>query len=141
MPLWSRLYNAVWLAFLCCVLIPRWMGKYAGPPVHVLLGLGMLALTLTNARRLAALPCPDRLKRVSKVAANLSGAQLVIGLAFGAVAHMWPDLPVVGTVLHAMHVMVALAILAQCASVATGHDMWEERECEASPPPPATPKQ
>jgi hypothetical protein len=33
MQLWNKLYNTIWLPFFSCVLIPRWMGRYAGPPM------------------------------------------------------------------------------------------------------------
>jgi hypothetical protein len=130
MKLWNRLYNAIWLAFFCCVLVPRWMGAHVGPPVHALLGLGMLALAVGNARRLAALPVPARLKRISKVTARIAGFQLVCGIALGAIARLAPGMPIAGTVLHVAHVVCALAILSQVSSVATAYDMWEEKEYE-----------
>ena len=139
MQLWNRLYNTIWLAFFSCVLIPRWMGRYAGPPVHVLLGLAMLVITRTNARRLAALSVPPRLQRISKVTAGIAVFQIVGGLALGAVSHLAPNLPVVAPVLRGAHVVCALAILAQASSVATGYDMWEEKELGAVLPPTETP--
>jgi hypothetical protein len=137
MQLWSRLYNAVWLAFFSCVFIPRWMGKY-GAPVHVLLGIGMFALTFANSRRLAALPVPPRLQRISRSTANIALFQIVCGVAFGGVKHMLPDVPFVGPALNAIHIVCALAILSQCSSVATGYDMWEEKENTAAPAAPGT---
>ncbi len=134
MPLWSRLYNTVWLAFLASVLLPRWLGPKVGSALHALVGLGVLAMTFSNARRLAAVPAPERLKRISKVTALIAAFQAGCGLALGAVTHLFPALPVVGSVLHGAHVVCALAILAQAASVATGHDMWEEKELGGSPP-------
>ncbi len=128
MELWKKLYGTIWLAFFSCVLIPRWMGPYAGPPVHVLLGLAMLFVTRANVRSLAALPVPPRLQRISKATAGLALFQVVGGLALGAVTHLAPNLPVVGPVLEAAHVVCALTILAQASSVATGYDMWEEKE-------------
>ena len=133
MPLWNRLYNTVWLAFFAAVLIPRWMGRYAGSAAHVLLGVALVAWTWTNARRLAALPVPGRLQRISKVTAGLAQFQLVCGLLLGGITHLFPTLPVVGPVLRGAHVVVALAILAQASSVATGYDMWEEKELGPSP--------
>jgi hypothetical protein len=133
MPLWKKLYNTIWLAFLSCVLIPRWMGKYAGPPVHVVLGLGMLIMTRANARCLGGLPVPARLKRISKATAGLALFQVVGGLILGAVEHLFPNLPVAGPVLRGAHVVCALTILAQASSTATGYDMWEEKEF-GSPP-------
>jgi hypothetical protein len=134
MQLWNKLYNTVWLAFFCCVLIPRWMGAYVGSAVHVLLGLLLVMITISNSRALAALPVPERLKRISKVTAGFAVFQLIGGLAFGAVKHMAPDLPVLPSLLHGVHVVCALAILAQTSSVATAYDMWEEKEFEALSP-------
>ena len=128
MQLWKYLYNTIWLAFFACVLVPRWMGAYAGFPVHALLGLFLLVMTVTNARKLAALPVPDRLKRISKVTMGFAIFQLVTGLVLGALRHLAPDLPVVAPILHGMHIVIALAILAQTSSVATAYDMWEEKE-------------
>ena len=136
MKLWQRLYNTVWLAFFACVLVPRWMGKY-GAPVHVLLGLALLVLTVGNARRLAALPVPARLPRIAKVTSGIAVLQLVCGVAFGGVKHMLPDLPFLASVLNGVHVVCALAILAQASSVATGYDIWEEKETATTPAPGA----
>jgi len=133
MELWRRLYNTVWLAFFCCVLIPRWMIPYMGLSAHVLLGLLMLVVTLGNAKRLRALPVPDRLKRISKVTAGFAMFQLIAGMALGGIRHLAPNLPVVSKALFGIHVVCALAILAQASSVATGYDMWEEKEIGSDP--------
>lgn len=128
MPLWRRLYNTVWLAFFTCVLIPRWMGLHVGAPVHVLLGVWMLILTQLNARSLRQLAVPDRLKRITRVTAGFAIFQLVTGLALGAVAHFAPNIPALLPVIRGLHIVAALAILSQASSVATGFDMWEEKE-------------
>ena len=128
MQLWKCLYNTIWLSFFACVLIPRWMGNHAGFPVHGLLGLLLLVMTVTNARKLAALPVPARLKRISKVTMGFAIFQLVTGLALGALLHLIPDLPYVAPILHGIHIVIALAILAQTSSVATAYDMWEDKE-------------
>jgi hypothetical protein len=44
------------------------------------------------------------------------------------VSHMAPNLPFVLPVLRGIHIVCALAILAQTSSVATAYDMWEEKE-------------
>lgn len=134
MALWSRLYNTIWLVFFTSVALPRWLGPKLGAALHILLGLGVLAMTFGNAGKLAALSVPARLQRISKVTFKLAAFQAVCGLALGAVTHLAPNLPVVGSVLHGAHIVVALAILAQAASVATGHDMWEEKELGGAPP-------
>jgi hypothetical protein len=128
MKLWSRLYLTVWLAFFSCVLLPRWMGVYAGHSVHVVLGLIMVFLTLGNARQLAALSVPARLKRISKVTAGFAIFQIVAGGALGAVMHFLPDTPYIASVIYVAHIVCALAILAQASSLATAYDMWEEKE-------------
>jgi hypothetical protein len=133
MPLWRKLYNTVWLAFFSCVLLPRWMGPYAGLPVHVLLGVVMLLVTRGNARRLESLPVPARLKRIANATAGFALFQLVSGLTMGLFAHLLPGLPIIISILRGVHVVCALAILAQASSVATAYDMWEEKEFTAPP--------
>ena len=128
MPLWRQLYNTFWLAFFCCVLIPRWMGTYVGLPIHALLGLIMLVATHSNARRLRALPVPDRLRRISRVTAGFAIFQLIAGLALGGVMHLFPYLSIISSVLRGVHVVAGLTILAQTSSVATAYDMFEEKE-------------
>jgi hypothetical protein len=128
MQLWNKLYNTVWLSFFSCVLIPRWMGHYVGATVHGILGIFLIFVTITNARKLASLPVPARLKRISKVTAGFAVFQLICGLAMGALAHLVPDLAIVSKIVHGIHIVCALAILAQTSSVATAYDMWEEKE-------------
>ncbi len=69
------------------------MGAYIGLPVHALLGLTMLAVSLSNAKRLGDLSVPERLKRISKVTAGFAVLQLVVGMALGGVMHLAPNLP------------------------------------------------
>jgi len=133
MELWRRLYNTVWLAFLSCVLIPRWMGPRVGLIVHALLGLFLLIMAQTNAKRLGALPVPDRLKRISRVTAGIAIFELIAGLALGGVSHLAPHLPFALPALRGIHIVCALTILAQASSVATGYDMWEEKEFGPAP--------
>jgi len=128
MPLWKKLYGTVWLAFFSCVLIPRWILPAVGIPLHILVGLGMLVMTQLNMRQLAALPVPDRLKRISRVTAGFAIFQIICGLALGAAMQFAPGVAVVAAVLRGAHIVCALTILAQAASVATAYDMWEEKE-------------
>ena len=135
MQLWKQLYITFWLAFFSCVLIPRWMDAYAGHSIHIVLGLAMLVITQSNARRLAALPVPSRLKRISKATAGFAIFQIAAGLTLGAVMLLAPGLHMVTIVLRGAHVVSALAILAQASSVATAYDMWEEKEFVSEPAP------
>jgi hypothetical protein len=131
MMLWKSLYNTVWLAFFSCVLIPRWIPHFIGLPVHILLGLAMLLVTQSNRKKLAAAPVPDRLKRISTATAGFAVFQLIGGLALGAVLHFVPNLTMVCSAIKGIHIVCALAILAQASSVATAYDMWEEKEFNA----------
>jgi hypothetical protein len=135
MKLWRRLYNSVWLAFFCCLLVPRWMGVHVGTGVHALLGVGLLALVLANARTLATMPVPARLQRISKVTVKIALFQLLCGVGLGLTNRFAPSLPVAGTALHVIHVVCALAMLAQASSVATAYDMWEEKEFDTAVSP------
>jgi hypothetical protein len=133
MKLWQKLYGTVWLAFFSCVLIPRWI-PVVGGSLHVVLGLAMLILTQSNRKSLAALPVPDRLKRISAATAGFVIFQVITGLAIGvafmgALFRMAP--PVffqVHSTIKIIHDLCALVILAQASSVATAYDMWEEKE-------------
>jgi hypothetical protein len=128
MLLWKKLYNTVWLAFFSCILIPRWIVPIVGLPLHIFLGLAMIAITQVNMRQLAVLPVPDRLKRICKVTAGIVLFQMVSGLVLGVIGHFAPNLFTVFSVIRGIHIVCALAILAQASSVATGYDMWEEKE-------------
>ncbi len=130
MQIWKALYGTVWLAFFSIVLLPRWMGAYIGFPIHALLGLVMLFATISNARRLASMPAPSRLKRISKVIAGFAAFQVVFGAALGLVLHFSSGIPYITPVLHGAHIVCALAVLAQTSSLATAYDMWEEKEFE-----------
>jgi hypothetical protein len=133
MELWKRQYSTVWLAFFACVLIPRWMGSMIGLPIHALLGFALLLLTQTNLRHIDALAVPDRLKRISRVMAGLAIFQLIAGMALGGILHLAPNLSFISSPLRAVHVICALAILAQASSVATAYDMWEDKEFGSVP--------
>jgi len=133
MQLWNRLYNTIWLAFFSCVLLPNWMGIKVGIPVHVVFGVLLLIVTQSNARKLAALPVPNRLKRISKAAAGFAIFQFVCGLALGGVMHLASGLHVVAMILRGIHIVSALAVLSQSSSLATGYDMWEEKEFGEAP--------
>ena len=130
MQLWKKLYSTIWLAFFACVLVPRWMGAPLGLPVHGILGLLLLFLVWSNAHQLQALQVPDRLKRIIRVTKGLAIFQFVSGLGLGALRHLAPDLPAVPAVVQGIHIVCALAILAQASSVATAYDMYEEKEYE-----------
>jgi hypothetical protein len=104
------------------------MGPFPGFPIHSLLGVVMLLAAQSNSRKLQTLEVPARLKRISKVIAAFSLFQLVLGARLGVIAHFAPAMAMVSAILKSMHVVIALAMLAQSASIATAYDMWEEKE-------------
>lgn len=130
MKLWITLYGAVWIAFFSCVLLPRWMGIKVGFPIHILLGLVMFAVALYNSRRLAAIRVPPRLKRIGKLIVKFAAFQIVFGAGWGTLMHFFPDTPYLAPILQWVHIVCALAILAQTSSLATAYEMWEEKEFE-----------
>jgi hypothetical protein len=62
------------------------------------------------------------------VTAGLTVIQLIVGVSLGGVLHLAPNLSFISSALRVVHVICALAILAQASSVATAFDMWEEKE-------------
>lgn len=134
--LWQRLYGMVWLAFFANAIVPRFFGKYVAP-VHAVLGITVLVLARVNAKRIAALQVPDRIKRISQGVVATSTMGAVFGIAL-AVMRRLPGMPEWGgSLADGLHITTALAILAQSASLATGYDMWEEKEIGPSTAPSA----
>ncbi len=137
MKIWAALYGMVWLIaleFLTLFLLPR--GSDIARWLHVLLGVGIVALAFVNANNLAATPAPARVKRIAKALFGMSAA----GAAFGVLLYynISPSLFgwLQGGPIYMLHIMMALAIVTQAASIATSYDMWEEKEYEAKAPAP-----
>jgi hypothetical protein len=141
MKLWQRLYLMIWLLFFECLLVAHLFPTIVITALHVVLGAAVLALALANARALAAEPVPARLKRICQSTANLAIAQAVFGLVLGALKHAPLHLPsFLATVVAVFHLIIALAMITQAASVATAYDMRDEQELIDGPrkdaPPP-----
>ena len=123
--LWQRLYTVIWLAFFECLLVQRWFNTWV-----------VLVLTQVNAAELAKKAVPARLKRISRATANIAIAQAVLGAGVGALMDVsvpsW-----IRTLAAGIHLALALTILAQASSTATGYDMWEEKELGPAPEPAA----
>ena len=141
MQLWQRLYMMIWLLMFDFLLVPHLFPSKIILGLHVLLGVGTLALANANARALAAEPVPARLKRISRSTASLAVAQAVIGLVFGVLKLAPLHLPsFLATIAAVFHLLVALAMITQAASVATAYDMRDEQELVDGPrkdaPPP-----
>ncbi|MFQ5909238.1 MAG: hypothetical protein ACE5IJ_00770 [Thermoplasmata archaeon] len=126
MKLWASLYLLVWLAFLeiILVLVPD-PGLGFMTELHIILGGAIIFLAFFNAGNLSGTSAPDRVKRVSKVTAGFAVAQGILGLLIYFS---------IGTgIMEFLHLVASLAVIAQASSVATGYDMWEEREFERTP--------
>lgn len=131
MKLWQQLYGMIWLVFLTIVI--RFPAE-----LHLILGIAVLALALSSSAKLRTLSVPDRLKRITRSTAQLSGAQIVLGVLLYA-AFRFGFVLIPANILGLLHLVVALAIITQASSVATAYDMWEEREYEVPTVPAAVP--
>lgn len=132
MTVWKQLYGMVWLAFLQIVLItiPRFTIYLVD--AHVALGLVILAVAHFNNARIKKTDAPERLKRICKSTAILATFQIILGIVLYANLRLDFSIPLV-SVISFIHLVTALAIITQAASVATAYDMWEEREYSPSP--------
>ena len=125
--MWRQLYLIVWLTFLqiIIILLPS-LGRYLVDP-HVILGLVILALAHYNYALLKRTSAPDRLKRIAKSTAALATFQIILGVILYANLRLNVAIPLVQIIIF-VHLVMALAIITQAASVATAYDMWEEHE-------------
>ena len=131
MKVWRQLYLIVWLTFLqiIIILLPS-LGRYLVDP-HVILGLVILALAHYNYALLKRTSAPDRLKRIAKSTAALATFQIILGIILYANLRLNVAIPLVQIIIF-VHLVTALAIITQAASVATAYDMWEEHEFAAT---------
>ncbi len=128
MKLWASLYLVVWLAFLEFVLV--WAPVSGIAPlvyVHVLLGVVIFALAYSNSSKLSRTDCPARLKRIVKTTLGLAAFEGLLGILL-VVSKMGLLPELIANATGFLHLVAAVAIVTQAASVATAHDMWEEKE-------------
>lgn len=127
MSIWKQLYAMIWLAFLQIVIItlPRFTAYLVD--AHLALGLVILALAHYNNAQIKKTDAPSRLKRIIKSTAILATFQIILGIILYLNLTVNVSIPLVSVVTF-LHLMTALAIITQAASVATAYDMWEEHE-------------
>jgi hypothetical protein len=146
MKLWAAVYLAIWLVFFEFL-----FGLWPDPPavvpyLHLVLGLGIALVAFSCFDRLRTTRVPGRVKRVAKASWNLSLVTAVFGflLWFNVGSSWvipWANLSIYRGIL-LLHVVLALAIIAQLAAVAIAYDMWEDHEFSKEtepgevPPPP-----
>lgn len=132
MRLWASLYGMIWI-----VLVEVLLGMMPAPPtwvlyLHLLLGLGIIALAYRNREALRATRAPGRIKRVANATVGLAVLVALLGLLIWFhVGHGWATFVpgyTIYTVLVVFHAINAFAVLTQAAAVAIAFDMWEDRE-------------
>jgi hypothetical protein len=143
MKLWSALYLAIWI-----VLLEILLGTWPDPPavvpyLHLVLGLGIVAIAYYCFDGLRRTRVPARVKRVAKASWSLSILMAVLGfLLWFNVGVSWVipglNLSVYRGILF-LHVVNAVAVITQLAAVAIAYDMWEEHEFEKETEPGEVP--
>jgi len=131
MKMWKQLYLLVWLSFLqiIIILVPRLGSSLVD--LHAALGFVILGLAHYDYAMLKRTEAPNRLKRITKSTAILATFQVILGIVLYANLRLNVSIPLAQVVTF-IHLMTALAIITQAASVATAYDMWEEHEYSAS---------
>jgi hypothetical protein len=138
MSIWKALYAMVWLAFLEIAIL--FFRRFTIAPLvaavdaHVVLGLAILRLAYYDNAAIKKTQAPDRLKRIVKDTLALAVFQIVLGAPLYLNLRFLFGFPFV-EVVDFLHLVIALAIITQAASVATAYDMWEEHEFTLLPKP------
>lgn len=130
MALWKTLYAMIWLASLqiLIILLPRFSLYLVD--LHALLGVVILGLAHYNNAKMKHTEAPNRLKRITKSTAILATVQIILGIILYANLRMNMNIPLADVIVF-IHIVIALAIITQAASVATAYDMWEDHEYES----------
>lgn len=119
----------VWLAFLQIALVAVDVPGFKQYLVsgHTILGLVILALAHYDNMQIKRTTAPNRLKRIAKATAILATIQPIFGgVILLNLMHIL-DAPIIDLITF-LHLITALAIITQAASVATAYDMWEDKE-------------
>ena len=145
MRLWVSLYGFFWLAvaqiLLGVVLAVGVSSAGVLPYLHAGIGGAVVIWSFANFRAVRATRAPGRTKRT--IAATFGISVLMVGL--GSLLWLGVEVGVsalAGSVSDAIafvHLLLALAIVTQAASTATGFDMWQEHEFEQETEPGVVP--
>ena len=122
LKLWARLYLMIWLAFLQ-FFVTAFSEMFGVLYLHIVIGLAILVLAIMNYRDLMKTSAPNRVKQIAKIIPVMA----VLNGILGAPLEVFTD-GTVHWVITVLHLAVALALIAQASSAATGYDMWEEKE-------------
>jgi len=145
MKLWAALYAIIWLVVLEFVLALAPQLRPLPTYLHAVLGVLVVFVTYANRTALRDSTAPGRIKRIAAATFQISIAMVVLGvlllLNVGAGLTVLPGVSVWDGIIF-LHLLLALAVITQTASVATSYDMWEEHEFARNtapgevPPPP-----
>jgi hypothetical protein len=144
MKIWASLYAFVWVSFFeIAFIVLRMYGYRDLVHVHLILGIALIFWAQFNSMEVQKTQAPARTKRVSKAVVGMSVGAAVTGLIL-YLPYLDIDIGIhdfiCGLVL--IHILFAFAMFAQSASVATGYDMWEEKEfLPESPEAPERPEE
>ena len=130
MKLWQTLYAFIWLTVLQFMLVFLPFMIPFRVEAHATVGLIVLAVAHYNRARVKKTDALGRTKRTMNVTAGLATFQVVLGVPLVAI-RFYPALAFLEPAFRLLHLLVALAIVTQAASVATGYDIWESKESTA----------
>ena len=127
------MYALVWIAFVQILfIVASPLSAAENAALHIPLGIAIFVLAVYISVKVKATGCPARVKRTTVATRNMALVQGVLGLALAyAVMSSVPSL--YQDIIAFLHLAVALTILSQVSSTATGYDMWEEKEIGTAP--------
>jgi hypothetical protein len=143
--LWASLYGFFWLAvaqILLGVTLAVGVSPFGWVPyLHAAIGGAVVVWAFFNFRALRATRAPARTKRTVSATVAISILMVILGLLLwlGVEAGVSALSGTVGEGIAFAHLLLALAIVTQAASTATGFDMWEEHEFEQESKPNSSP--
>ena len=145
MKVWSSLYAFFWLAvaqvLLGVLLVAGVSSSPALPYLHATVGAAVVVWSFFNFRAIRATRAPGRTKRTVAATFGISVLMVILGglLWLGVELGVRSLGGTVGDGIAFVHLLLALAIVTQAASTATGFDMWEEHEFEQETEPGVVP--
>ncbi len=129
---WVSLYLIIWLAFLEFIsILTSNFGLPFSLEIHIILGAMIIVLTYNNLVKVNKTDAPNRIKRILKSMVGLAVFQAIVGIMLFLNSRMF-TIPFM-EIMDFLHLAIALAIITQASSVATGYDMWEEKEFTQPP--------
>jgi hypothetical protein len=145
MKVWLSLYGFFWLA-VAQILLGVLLAVGAGPVgvlpyLHAGIGSAVVVWAFVNFRSVRATRAPGRTKRTVAATFGISLLMVILGvlLWLGVETGVSSLAGTTGDSIGFVHLLLALAIVTQAASAATGFDMWEEREFDEGTPPGVVP--